>query len=295
MHRICRRIPASETNGAAASPLLRVLREGARQQRFVVAGEHAEAVRLVGDVAGEPARRGDDAHRKAQRLPTALQHKVEPFAAVFPPRGAVDREKAGLGRVVPRLRLRGQAVEAGIERDRDHARARVAVRVGIGPDLADGRVFDARFLPQLAAGGGLDRLLRLDKAAGQRPGADEGMSAPADKQHARSAVRMRKGGDVGRHRRAGIFARVVAGEEFGLSQAVFVSDSVSVFVSVSAHRSIHCFRFAEASFLPKCIENLCSGARNAEAGNVRAAPALAGRRFANAAFDAAAPLCLRFG
>ena len=135
----------------------------------------------------------------------------------------------------------------------------------------------------------------LDEAAGQRPGADEGMTAPTDEQHARAAVRMRKGGDVGRHRRAGIFARVVAGEEFGLSQAVFVSDSVSVFVSVSAHRSIHCFRFAEASFLPKCIENLCSGVRNAEAGNARATPALAGRRSANAAFDAAAPHCLRFG
>lgn len=79
------------------------------------------------------------------------------------------------------------------------------------------------------------------------------MTAPTHEQHARAAVRMRKGGDVGRHRRAGIFARVVAGEEFGLSQAVFVSDSVSVsvFVSVSAHRSIHCFRLAEASISSK--------------------------------------------
>lgn len=105
---------------------------------------------------------------KQQRLPAALQHKVEPFAAVFPPRVQSIVKKPACGRVVPRLRLRGQAVEAGIERDRDHARARVAVRVGIGPDLADGRIFDARFLPQLAAGGGLDRLLRLDEAAGQR-------------------------------------------------------------------------------------------------------------------------------
>ena len=134
------------------SPPLRVLREGARQQRFVVAGKHAEAVRLVGDVAGEPARRGDDAHGKAQRLAAALQHKVEPFAAVFPPRGAVDREKAGLGRVVPRLRLRGQAVEAGIERDRDHARARVAVRVGIGPRSGGRAHFRCPF-PPTARGG----------------------------------------------------------------------------------------------------------------------------------------------
>lgn len=63
----------------------------------------------------------------------------------------------------------GNALGPGDEHRRDRVQARVAVRSGVGPELADELDRKGRLLAGLPDGGRLERLAVVDEAAGQRP------------------------------------------------------------------------------------------------------------------------------
>lgn len=70
----------------------------------------------------------------------------------------------------------------GVVGDADDALAGVAVDGAEGVELLEEEVFEAGFFFQLAAGGGVERFLDTDEAAGEGPVVFEGSEAAADEE-----------------------------------------------------------------------------------------------------------------
>jgi len=70
--------------------------------------------------------------------------------------------------------------------------ARIAPRIAEGAELLERDAGDARLFHQLAQGGAIERFVRLDEPARERPGAFEGSLLSLDEEDREVPARMQK-------------------------------------------------------------------------------------------------------
>src|SRR5579859_716355 len=94
----------------------------------------------------------------------------------------IHREPADLTSVISGVWMKLAIIYQGEIGDRNHAGARIAVRIAKGIELLHIEVTQPRLFFQFAARRRLQRLAHLDKSAGNGPVALKGPVAPLDKQ-----------------------------------------------------------------------------------------------------------------